>query len=81
MLNDRDIKKLIEVFITREEFKEAVSNLSTKKDISELHSAVDAYAKRADAYFQEMVMLSHQVKRHEKWLHQVADKLGIKLEY
>ncbi|MBU4481552.1 hypothetical protein KKH59_04585 [Patescibacteria group bacterium] len=83
MLDDKDIKKLIEVFITREEFKEAISNLANKEkeDISKLHSAIDAYAKKADVYFQEMVMLSHQVKRHEKWLHQVADKLGIKLEY
>lgn len=81
MLDDKDVKKLIEVFTTREEFKEAISNLSTKEDISDLHSAIDAYAKKADAYFQEMVMLSHQVKRHEKWFHQIADKLGIKLEY
>jgi uncharacterized coiled-coil DUF342 family protein len=44
-------------------------------------SAVDSYAKKADAYFQEMVMLSHKVDRHEKWFHQIAEKLGIKLEY
>ena len=41
---------------------------------------MDAYAKRADAYFQEMVMFSHQLQRHERWLQQIADKLGIKLE-
>jgi len=44
-------------------------------------TAIDAYAKKADAYFEEMVALSHKVDRHEKWLHQVAEKLGIKLEY
>jgi uncharacterized coiled-coil protein SlyX len=47
----------------------------------ELQGAVDAYAKRADAYFQEMVALSHKVERHERWLHQIAEKLGVKLEY
>jgi len=26
-------------------------------------------------------MLSHKVDRHEKWIKQLADKLGIKLEY
>ena len=41
----------------------------------------DEAEKSADSYFQEMVMLSHKVDRHEKWLHQVADKLGIKLGY
>jgi hypothetical protein len=48
---------------------------------STLQAAVDSYAKRADAYFQEMVALSHKVERHERWLHQIAEKLGVKLEY
>jgi len=81
MLEDRDIQKLIDVFATREEMKEMVSNLVTKEDFLNLQTAVDAYAKKADAFFQEMVMLSHKVDRHEKWFHQIADKLGIKLEY
>lgn len=52
-----------------------------KKDFVDLQSSVDAYAQKADAYFQEMVALSHKVDRHEKWLQQIAEKLGIKLEY
>ena len=72
---------MIEVFLTRDEFNEAISNLATKEDINKIYSAIDAYAKKADAYFQEMVMLSHKVDRHEKWIKQLADKLGIKLEY
>jgi len=81
MLDDKDIQKLIEVFATREE-------VATKKDLEELRgdfsnfqTAVDTYAKKADTFFQEMVMLSHKVDRHEKWFHQVAEKLGLKLEY
>ena len=46
-----------------------------------MQTSVDEYAKKADTYFQEMVMLAHKVDRHEKWLHQVAEKLGIKLDY
>jgi len=52
-----------------------------KQDFIDLQTSVDTYAKKADTYFQEMVMLSHKVDRHEKWLHLVAEKLGIKLEY
>jgi len=81
MLDDKDVKKLIDVFATREEMKEMVDNLVTKEEFSNLQNAVDAYAKRADAFFQEMVALSHKVDRHEKWFHQIAEKLGIKLEY
>ena len=81
MLDNEDIKKLIEVFTTREEMKEMISNLATKEEFSSLQTAVDAYANRADAFFQEMVALSHKVDRHEKWIQQIATKLGIKLEY
>jgi uncharacterized coiled-coil DUF342 family protein len=52
-----------------------------KAEFNVLQTSVDTYAKKADTYFQEMLMLSHKVDRHEKWLHQVADKLGIKLDY
>jgi len=52
-----------------------------KEGFDSLQKSVDAYAVKADAFFQEMVMLSHKVDRHEKWLLQIAEKLGIKLEY
>ena len=52
-----------------------------KDDVNELLNSIDAYAKKADAYFQEMVALAHKVDRHEKWILQIAEKLGIKLEY
>ncbi len=81
MLSDEDIQKLIEVFATKEDLKEVVKNLSTKNDFNNLLSAVDAYAKKADTYFQEMVMLAHKVDRHEKWLQQIANKLGLELDY
>ena len=51
-----------------------------KGDFVNLQTSVDAYAKKADAYFQEMVMLAHKVDKLEKWIHQIAEKVGIKLE-
>jgi hypothetical protein len=85
MLNQDDIIKIIEagseVFATKEDLKEAISNLSTKDDFNKMMTALDKYAVKADAYFQEMVVLAHKVDKHEKWIHQIAEKLGIKLEY
>ena len=69
----------MEVFATKEDLQEFMEEM--RKSFSDLQTSVDAYAKKADTYFQEMVALSHQVKRHERWLHQIAEKLGIKLEY
>ena len=81
MLDDKDIQKLIEVFATKDDLREAVGNLSTKEDFNNLQTSIDAYAKKADTYFQEMVMLTHKVNRLEKWIQQLAEKVGIKLEY
>ena len=58
-----------------EDFKELKDNFNL------LQNSVDAYAVKADTYFQEMTMLSEKVNRHDKWLLQIAEKLGIKLEY
>ena len=62
MLTDQDVKKLTDIFATREE-------LDTKDDamhrsFSDLQTSVDAYAKKADTYFQEMSAMRHAIGRH-----------------
>ena len=81
MLTNEDIQKLVDVFATKDDLKEAVQNLSTKNDSNNIMMAVDTYAKKADTYFQEMVMLAHKVDKIEKWVIQLADKAGLKLQY
>ena len=61
--------------------KDDLIDKADKMDVDNLLTAIDGYAKKADTYFQEMVALSHKVDRHEKWLLQLAEKLGVKLEY
>lgn len=79
MLDDKDIEKLSEVFMTKTDLENFRDEY--RQDFSDLQKSVDAYAKKADQFFQELVMLSHKVDRHEKWIKQIAEKLGIKLEY
>ena len=45
----------------------------------QLQSAVDAYAQKANTYFMELAALGNKIDRHEKWINQIAEKLGIKL--
>lgn len=82
MLTNEDIKNIIEanreVFSTKEDFESFREEM--RKNFSDLLTAVDSYAKKADAYFQEMVMLAHKVDKLDRWIHQIADKIGIKLE-
>jgi len=83
MLNQEDIRNIIEaqkeIFPTKEDFESFKEE--ARKDFSNLLTSVDSYAKKADTYFQEMVVLSHKVDRHEKWLQEIAEKLGVKLKY
>ena len=78
MLEEQDIQKLAQVFATKAELESAVSKLMAKNN--EILNAIDAYANKADTYFQEMVMLSHKVDRHERWILQIAEKLGVTLK-
>lgn len=81
MLTDQDIQKLMAVFPTKEEVANKEDIATVRSDFSDLQVAIDAYAKKSDTYFQEMLMLSQKVKVLEKWLHQIADKVGVQLEY
>ncbi len=82
MLTQEDIQKIIEaqkeVFATKEDFLSFKDEY--KKDFSDMLTAVDGYAKKADGYFQEMLMLSNKVNRLEKWILQLAEKVGIQLQ-
>jgi len=79
---EKDFSELVEYLDERfTKIENILETKADKSDLDDLATAVDAYAKKADTYFQEMVALSHKVDRHEKWLLQIADKMGVKLEY
>ena len=81
MLTSEDIQKLIEVFPIRDEVATKLDLEGLREDFSNLQTSIDAYAKKADTYFQEMLVLAHKVDRLEKWIHQLAERLDIKLQY
>ena len=83
MLTQEDVQKIVKanqkIFITKEDLE--IFRDEMRSYYSDIQSAIEGYATKADTYFQEMVMLSHKIDRHEKWLHVMAEKLGMKLEY
>ncbi len=83
MLTSEETKQLVQVFSEVFATKEDISVLEEKmeENASSILTAVDAYSKKADKFFQELLVLAHRVDRHEKWIHQIAEKLGVKLEY
>ncbi|MFA6474427.1 MAG: hypothetical protein WCV85_06145 [Patescibacteria group bacterium] len=82
MLNKEEITQLIDglsnAFATKQDLADTEKRLDEK--VSSLISSVDAYAKKADTFFQELVVQVHRVDRHEKWIKQIADKLGVPLQ-
>ena len=79
--NDSDKKlDLILKEIFRLEKKMDFGFSESRGDFRKLQNVVDAYATKADTYFQEMVMLSHKVNRPEKWILQLAEKAGVHLK-
>lgn len=78
---EKDFSELIQYLDERfTRIEKKLETKAEKSDVDNLTNAVDAYAKRADTYFQEMVALSHKVDRNEKWIRQLAEKLGVKLQ-
>ncbi len=51
-----------------------------KIEFNNLQTSADAHAKKADTYFQEMLMLSRKVERLEWWVLELADKLNVDLK-
>jgi hypothetical protein len=48
--------------------------------ITLISTSIDAYAQKADAYFQEMLMLLPKVDRLERWVMELTDKLNAHLQ-
>lgn len=95
MLTDEDIKKIKEIVATKEDLAKVVTLdefddfrkeikeefTSLREAIQALTVSIDNLAKSVDDLHQEYTAITAQVDRHEKWLHQIAAKLGIKLEH
>lgn len=53
----------------------------TKVEFGRFYAGLDVLVHKMDEQFQEITFLIRKVGRHETWLHKLAAKAGIKLEY
>lgn len=77
-MSDDQFTKLFKYF---EDFRSEVNSRFDNVDhkFDQLQSAVDAYAKKADTYYQEMAAMDHKIRRLEKYIEALADKTGLDL--
>ncbi|MDP3741597.1 MAG: hypothetical protein Q8R08_04740 [bacterium] len=93
MLTDQDITKLKEVFATRDEitanFVVVKSDIADiKKDVEGLRESIQALTITIDGLVKEIRLLreeyaaiSNRIQRHETWIKQLAEKLGVNLGF
>lgn len=71
-----------DVAITKEDVKKLRVDFSElKENVNILTTSADRLVGQESDMNQEGTMLTAKLHRHERWLLQVAEKLGIKLEY
>ncbi len=58
--------------------KELVSK-ANKEDINGLYNLMDKIAKQQELDDDERLVMGHQLERLDRWVHEVADKIGYKL--
>jgi len=82
MLTNEDITKIASIVATKEDVEDLKQDIAgLRESIQALTVSVDKLVKAISDLKTEYIAITNQVGRHEKWFHQVADKLGIKLEY
>lgn len=57
----------------------ALENKAEKLDVERILGALDALAKRQEIDEAERLVMSHQLERLDRWVHQLADKIGVQL--
>ena len=79
MLTDQDVKKLIEVLVTKDDLQKAVENLVTKDEFNILTTSIDGILRKLETLSTEFLSITNKVNRLEEWIKMVAEKSGVKL--
>jgi uncharacterized membrane protein len=90
---DRKFASLEDIFATKEELHDLEVRMSLKMDtgieslekkmdkrFSELYKFLDDQTQEMRTFYQELKMTQGRVDRHERWHHEVVEKLGMRLE-
>lgn len=80
MLNDQDINKLTSVLATKKDVEEIKSDLGDLKELVQgLILSSDSIAKSIGELTLEYAAISTQLSRHDRWIKEIAEKIGLKL--
>ncbi len=80
MLTDEDVDKLTSVLASKHDVKEIRDDMADLKEL--VHGLIvssDALANSISNLTTEYAAISNQLTRHELWIKQIAEKVGLKL--
>ena len=81
MLTDEDVTKLSAVLATKEDIKDLREETDgLRETVQALIVAVDSLTKAISDLRVEYAAVANKNARHEKWILQLAEKVGLKLE-
>ena len=81
MLTDQDIQKLSAVLATKEDIKDLrEEGDALRENVQALTLAVDGLSKAINDLRTEYAAIANKSSRHDKWILQLAEKIGLKLE-
>lgn len=80
MLSDQDINKLTSVLASKKDVEEIKSDLGDLKELVQgLIISNDSIAKSISDLRLEYAAISTQLSRHDRWIKQIAEKVGLNL--
>lgn len=80
MLDNQDINKLITVLASKKDVEEIKSDLVDLKELVQgLVISNDSIAKSISDLRLEYAAISTQLSRHERWIKEIAAKVGLQL--
>src|SRR3989338_4066958 len=72
----------LKIFVTKQDFQELKSDVADLKELMQsLIVSVDKMAKSMEVLGAEYKAVSVQLTRHEKWIKQLSEKVGIQLSF
>lgn len=81
MLDDKDIDKLTSVLASKSDVVEIKQDLTDLKELVQgLLVASDSLAKSISDLTLEYAAISNQLSRHDRWIKQIAEKVGLDLK-
>lgn len=77
---DKQLDKLISAMVKGfDRIDKILEQKADKADLERLYGLADSLAKRQEICDQERLVMGHQLERHNRWMHSLADKAGIQL--